>query len=109
MARSTYQTTSQAPHAAERRRNLEQTRKAGVLRRPTSSNRIATTEHAILPLELRRTEGNPWISLVRSRTTENRLGKRLDRHPTTPYRPSSPRRSSSPLPPSIRPTQTSPR
>src|SRR5882672_2763126 len=107
MARSTYQTTSQAPHAAERRRNLEQTGKAGILCRPTSSNRIATTEYAILPLELRRTEGNPWISLVRSRTTENRLGKRLDRHPTTPYHLPSSRRSSSSIPPSICPTQTS--
>src|SRR5712675_1341684 len=107
MARSTYQTTSQAPHAAERRRNLEQTRKAGVLRRPTSSNRITTTEYAILPLELRRTEGNPWIPLVRGRTTENRLGERMDRHPTTPDCPSSSRRSLSSLPPPIRPTQTS--
>src|SRR5882672_4248041 len=85
MARTTYQTTSQTPHAAERRWNLEQTRKTGVLRRPTSSNRSATTEYAILPLELRRTEGNPRISLVRSRTTEDRLGKRMDRHPTAPH------------------------
>ncbi len=83
----------------QRRWNPKQSWRPQVLYGPRNEDGHQYANATILPLQLRRQQSHPWIPLVRSSTTKNRLGPRMDSPRPITYRPPVSQRRQSPVSP----------
>jgi len=91
MATTPNQTIGRTTKTVQHRWDRKQKRRTMILHRSSSMNRNNLSYPKVLPIRLRRTQGNTRIPLVYSHSTKNRLEERMDRSHSTPYNPPSPR------------------
>src|SRR5258708_27439977 len=85
MAQTPYQATPEASQTVQRRRNRESKQRPLLLHYPECPDQVHYRPSPVLPLRPWRTQSHPWLPVVCSDATKDRLETRLDQPHSPPH------------------------